>query len=76
MSLSPILKMLNFHSFKAVGSIDSRSHQRLPKSFKAGAISSRHFLKSMRDGNMYFGPFQIIKRILESETIFKFPVIT
>ena len=43
----------------------SRLHQRLPKSFKAAAISSRHFLKSIRDGNLYLGSLQIIERILE-----------
>ena len=76
MRLSTILKILNFHSFKALGSTYYRLHQRLPKSFRAAAISSRHFLKSMRDGNLYFGPFEIIERILELEMIFKFPVIT
>ena len=59
--------MLNFQFFKALDSTDSRLHQWLPNSFKAAAISSRHFLKSMRDG-----PSQIIERILESELIFKF----
>ena len=68
--------MLNFQFFKALGSTYSRLHQRLLKSFKAAAISSRHFLKSMLDGNLYLGPLQIIERILESEMIFKFPVIT
>ena len=68
--------MLNFQFFKALGSTYSRLHQRLPKSFKAAAISSRHILKSIRDGNLYWGPLQIIEATLESEMIFKFPVIT
>ena len=62
--------MLNFQFFNALGSTYSRLHQRLPKLFKAAAISSRHFLKSMRDGNLYLGPLQIIERILESKMIF------
>ena len=56
--------MLNFQFFKA---LYSRLHRRLPKSFKAAAISTRHFLKSMRDGSLYLGPLQIIERILEFE---------
>ena len=76
MRLSIILHMLNFQFFKALDSAYPRLHQRLPKSFKAAVISSQHILKSIRDGNLYFGPLQIFERILESETIFKFPVIT
>ena len=75
MRLSIILNLLNFQFFKAPGSTYSRVHQRLSKSFKVAAISSRHFLKSMRDGNLYLGPLEIIERILESEMMFKFPVI-
>ena len=75
MQLSIILNMLNFQFFKTLDSTYSRLYQRLPKSFKAVAISFRPFLKSMRDGNLYLGPLQIIERILESEIIFKFPVI-
>ena len=75
MRLSTSLKILNFQFFQALGSTVSRLHQRFPNSFKAAAISSRHFLKSMRDGNLYFGPFPMIERILESEMIFKLPVI-
>ena len=47
----------------------------LAKLIKATAISSLHLLKSIREGSLYFGPFEIIERILESEMIFKFPVI-
>ena len=36
----------------------SRLHHRLPKSFNADAISSLHFLKSIREGNLYFGPLE------------------
>ena len=67
MRLSVLWNMLNFQPFKTLGSIYSRLRQRLPKSFKAVAISSRHLLKLMRDGNLYLGPLQIIERILESE---------
>ena len=76
MRLSIIGNMLKFQFFKALGSTYSRLHQRLPKSFKAAAISSQHVLKSMRDGNLYLRPLQITKDILESEMIFKFPAIT
>ena len=44
-----------FHSFRALGSTYSRLHHRLPKSFNADAISSLHFFKSIREGNLYFG---------------------
>ena len=54
----------------------SRLHHRLPKSFKADAISSLHLLKSIWEGNLYFGPFETILRILESGIILRFPVIT
>ena len=62
--------MFNFQFFKVLCSTYSRLHQGLAKSFKAAAISSRNFLKSMRDGNLYLGPLQIIERILESEMNF------
>ena len=39
-------------------------------------IFSRHFWKSICTGNLYLGPFAIIERILESEIIFRLPVIT
>ena len=76
MRLSTILKILSFHSFIALHSTLSRLHHRLPKSFKADAISSLHLLKSIWEGNVYFGPFETIVRILESGIIFRFPVIT
>ena len=59
MCWSMILKMLNFHLFKALGPTFSCLHQRLPKSFNAAEISPRHFLKSMRDGNLYLEPLQV-----------------
>ena len=67
--------MLTFHSFRASGSTYSRLHHRLPKSFNADAISSLHFLKLIREGNLYFGPLETMYQILESEMIFRFPVI-
>ena len=67
--------MFNFQLFKALDSTCSRLHQRVQQSFKAPAIASRHFLKSMWVGNLYLGPLEIIERILESDIIFKFPVI-
>ena len=74
--LSTILKILSFHSFKALHSTLSRLHHRLPKSFKADAISSLYLLKSIWEGNLYFGPFEAILRIRESGITFKCPVIT
>lgn len=68
--------MLNFQFFKASGSTPSRLHQRFPNSFKEAAISSRHLLKSILNGNLYFGPLEIIDRILESEIILRLPVTT
>ena len=53
-----ILKTLTFHSFRESGSTYSRLHHRLPKSFNADAISSLHFWKSIRKGNLYFGPLE------------------
>ena len=38
----PIVKILCFHSFKALHSTLFRLHHRLPKSFNADAISSLH----------------------------------
>ena len=74
--LSTILKIHSFHSFIALHSTLSRLHHRLLKSFKADAISSLHLLKSIWEGNLYFGSFETILRILESGIIFRFPVIT
>ena len=71
-----ILKIEIFQLFKALHSTCSLRHHHLQNSFKATAISSLHLLKSIREGSLYFGPFEIIERILESEMIFKFPVIT
>ena len=48
--------MLTFHSFRALGLTLSRLHYLLPKSFNADAISSLQILKSIREGNLYFGP--------------------
>ena len=62
--------MLTFHSFRALGSTYSRLHHRSPKSFNADAISSLYCLKSIREGNLYFGPLDTMQRILESEMIF------
>ena len=39
------------------------------------AISFLHLLKSILEGKRYFGPLEIIFRILESGIIFKLPVI-
>ena len=50
--------MLMFHSYKALGSTYSRLHHRLPKSFNADAIFSLHLFKSIREGNLYFGPLE------------------
>ena len=51
--------MLTHHAFKAYGSIYTRLHHRLQKSFNVDAISSLHvFLKSMWAGNLYFGPLE------------------
>ena len=50
--------MLTFHSFRALGSTYSRLHHLLPNSFNAYAISSLHFFKSIREGNLYFGTRQ------------------
>ena len=55
--------MLSFHSFKTLGSTYSRLHHRLPKSFNADAISSLHFFKPIREGNLYFGPYVTNSRI-------------
>ena len=66
---------VSFHSFIALHSTLSRLHHRLPKSFTADAMSSLHLLKSILEGNLYFGPIEAILRILESGIIFRFPVI-
>ena len=68
--------MLIFHSFKASGSTFSRLHQRLLKSFKEAAISLRHLEKSILEGNLYLGPFEMILRTLASGMTFRLPVIT
>ena len=65
--LSTILKILSFHSLKALQSTLSSLHHRLKKLFKTGAISSLHLLKPIWEGNLYLGPFETILRILESE---------
>ena len=74
--LSTILKILSYHSFKAVNPTPSRLHHRLPKSFNADTISPLHLLKSIWEGNMCLGPLETILRILESRMICKFPVTT
>ena len=70
MRLFTSFKMLSFHSFRALCSTYSRLHHRLPNSFKAAAISFLHFFKSILEGNRYFGPLEIIFRILESGIFF------
>ena len=78
MRLLNILKILSFHSFNyfsAACSTYSHLHHRLPNSFKAATISSLHLMKSILEGNLYFGPLEIIFRILESGIIFKFQVV-
>ena len=75
MRLFTTFKMLSFRSFRALCPTNARVHHRLPNSFKAAAISSLHVLKSILEGNRYFGPLEIIFRILESGIIFKSPVI-
>ena len=72
--LSTIVKILLFHSLRALSSTPSRLHHRLPKSFNADAISSLHLSKLMKEGNLYFGPVETILWILESEIIFNFSV--
>ena len=74
MRLSMIRKMFNFQLFKALDSTCSRLHQRVQESFKASAIASRHFVKSMWAGNLYLGPLEMIERILKSEIVFRLPV--
>ena len=66
--LSTILKILSFHSLKALHSTLSHLHHR----FKAGANSSLHLLKPIWEGNLYLGPFETILRILESELFSNF----
>ena len=75
-TVSIILKMLIFHSFKASGSTFSRLHQRLLKSFKERAISLRHLGKSILEWNLYLGPLEITLRTLASGITFRLPVIT
>ena len=61
-----ILKMLLFHSFKALGSTFSHLHQRLLKSFNEAVVSLRHLGKSILEGNLYVGPIEVILRALAS----------
>ena len=61
-----ILKMLIYHSFKALGSTFFSLHQRLQKSFTEAAISLRYLGKSIFKGNLYLGPIQITLRTLAS----------
>ena len=68
--------MLIFHSFKASGSTFSGLHQQLLKSFKEAAISLRYLEKSILEGNLYFGPIEIILQTLASGMTFRLPVIT
>ena len=74
--VSIILKMLIFHSFKASGSTFYGLHQRLLKPSKEAAISLRHLGKSILEGNLYFGPLEIILRTLASGMTLRLPVIT
>ena len=74
--VSTILKMLIFHSFKALGSTFSRLHQRLLKSFEEIAIYLRHLEKSVLEGNLCLGPLEIILRTQASGMTFRLPVIT
>ena len=57
--------MLTFHSFRASGSTYSRLHHRLPKSFNADAISSLHFFKSIREGNLYI--YRLYQNLVASD---------
>ena len=51
------------------------SKQTNKQTFKADAIPSLPLLKSIWEGNLYFGPFETILRILESGIIFRFPLV-
>ena len=63
-----ILKIFNFQLFKALDSTCSHLHQHVQQSFKALAIVSLHLLKSIWDGNIYLGPFEVTEWIRESVT--------
>ena len=67
MRLLVMLKMLDFHSFKASCTACSRLHHRLPKSFSAEAIV---FFKYIRLENLYFRLLETSLRILKSEKDF------
>ena len=69
-------KNVNPHSFKASGLTFFRLHQRLLKPSKEAAISIRHLGKSILEGNLYFGPLEIILRTLASGMTLRLPVIT
>ena len=69
MRLLTILKMLSFHSLKAACLTYSRLQHRLSNSFSAAAIYSLNLLKSILEGDWYFGPLKIMFRILESGII-------
>ena len=53
----------------------SRLYNQAPKSVNASAISSRYFLYSV-GCQLVFWTLRTIRRILQSEIIYKFPVIT
>ena len=65
--LSIMLKILSFQEFKALDSKCSRLHQQIQTSCKALAISSRHLVKSIGEGNLYLDHLLIKDRILESQ---------
>ena len=73
--LAIILKTFIFQIFQALYSTCSCLHHRLQNSCTEPAISLRHLLKSISEGNLYLGPLHIIDRILESVIFFKSPVI-
>ena len=59
MRVLTILKMLRFLSFRATRSTYYRLHNRLPNAFMAAGIFSLHLLKSILEGNRYFGPLEL-----------------
>ena len=65
-----VLKIFNFQLFKALYSTCSRLRQQLQNYCKAPAISSRHVLLSIGNGNQNLGPLHIMDPILESAMIF------
>ena len=62
-----------FPLIKALHSTCSLQHHRLQNSLTT--VSFLHLVQSICEGSLYFGPFEIIERILESEMIFKIPMI-